>query len=260
MAAPMREELVRLRVEANVAVLTVGTGRQYNALRHAGWRLLEERVHEVASMPSVRAAVIRGEGDSFCAGSDISDWAQTTPEEVEETFALMEAAFLAVEQCPVPVVAEIRGVAAGAGCQLALACDLRLMADSARIGMPIARLGILPSPAFAARLVNLAGPAVARKLLYTGGLLGAPAAVAAGLADEHVPDAELAQRTRDLVAEITRHPTVAVRAAKRAVAAATAQPSQQSLGPAVSFADFRAAVAAFLAGTTASRQNRAGSV
>jgi enoyl-CoA hydratase/carnithine racemase len=156
-------------------------------LTSAGWRLLEQRVADVASLPSVRAVLVRGEGGTFCAGSDMTEWADAGPDAVEESFARMEAAFRAIEQCPVPVVAEVRGVAAGAGCQLALACDLRLMADSARIGMPIARLGILPSPAFAARLINLAGPSLARRLLYTGRLLDAPAAAAAGLADEHQP-------------------------------------------------------------------------
>ena len=243
----VRQEHVRLHVEDDVAVLTIGSGRRRNALTSAGWRLLEQRTGDVASLPSVRAVLVRGEGGTFCAGSDMTEWADAGPDAVEESFARMEAAFRAIEQCPVPVVAEVRGVAAGAGCQLALACDLRLMADSARIGMPIARLGILPSPAFAARLINLAGPSLARRLLYTGRLLDAPAAVTAGLADEHVPDAELAERINGLLAEITSQPTAAVRAAKSAVTAATAALPQRPPGPVVSYQDFRRGVTDFLA-------------
>lgn len=125
----------------------------------------------------------------------MTDWVDADSAYVEKSFAHMEEAFSAIEDCPVPVVAEIRGVAAGAGCQLALACDLRLMADSARIGMPIARLGILASPAFAARMVALTGPSVARELLYTGRLVDARTAVELGLADHQVPEAQLTDRT-----------------------------------------------------------------
>lgn len=125
----------------------------------------------------------------------MTDWVDADSAYVEKSFARMEEAFSAIEDCPVPVVAEIRGVAAGAGCQLALACDLRLMADSARIGMPIARLGILASPAFAARMVALTGPSVARELLYTGRLVDARTAVELGLADHQVPEAQLTDRT-----------------------------------------------------------------
>ncbi len=139
----------------------------------------------------------------------MTDWVDADSGYVEESFAHMEAAFSAIEDCPVPVIAEIRGVAAGAGCQLALACDLRLMADSARIGMPIARLGILASPAFAARMVALAGPAVARELLYTGRLVDARTAVGLGLADDSVPEEHLAARTSGLAASIAEQPPAA---------------------------------------------------
>lgn len=152
----------------------------------------------------------------------MTDWVDADSGYVEESFAHMEAAFTAIEDCPVPVIAEIRGVAAGAGCQLALACDLRFMADSARIGMPIARLGILASPAFAARMVALAGPAAARELLYTGRLVDAPTAVDLGLADDSVPEEHLAARTSGLAAAVAEQPPEAIRAAKLAVAAALA--------------------------------------
>lgn len=238
---------VALQIRGQVAEVVVGDGRRRNALDGRGWDELAETMRGLAESDTVRAVVVHGAGDTFCAGSDMTEWQDADLDAVERSFERMEAAFRAIEECPVPVVAEIRGAAAGAGCQLALACDVRVMAHSARIGMPIARLGILPSPAFASRLAAVAGPAIARELLYTGKLLDGPAAVRSGLANHAVPDAELTAYVARLVADITTQPRAAVRAAKAAVTAATWQPPRARSGPAVSPADFRAGVASFLA-------------
>jgi enoyl-CoA hydratase/carnithine racemase len=247
-AAPAAS-LVSVRLAGPVARITVGNGQRRNALTVAGWAALERLVDDLAQRQEIRAILIRGRGDTFCAGSDISEWLDAGSEFIEESFARMEAAFLAIERCPVPVVAEIEGAAAGAGCQLAVACDMRYMARSARIGMPIARLGILASPAFAARLTALAGPAVARELLYTGDLLAGPAAQAAGLVNRSVPDEELHDAVNAVLGQICAQPPATVRAAKQAVGA-TLAPMREATGhpdrPAVSIDDFSAAVKAFL--------------
>lgn len=241
--------LVSVRQAGPVARITVGNGQRRNALTVAGWAELERLVDELGEREQVRAVLIRGRGDTFCAGSDMSEWLDADPDFVEESFARMEAAFRAIERCPVPVVAEIEGAAAGAGCQLALACDMRYMAESARIGMPIARLGILATPAFAARLTALAGPAAARELLYTGDLLAGPAAQAAGLVNRAVPDAALHHEVNAVLDRIRAQPPAAVRAAKRAVGAALTpmwDATEHNDTPAVSADDFAAAVRAFL--------------
>ncbi|MGA5564238.1 enoyl-CoA hydratase/isomerase family protein [Streptomyces platensis] len=232
-----------------VAEIRIGDGNRRNALPGAAWARLAQQIRDLGACRSLRVLVICGHGDTFCAGSDMTDWVDTEAGYVEESFAHMEEAFSAVEDCPVPVIAEMRGVAAGAGCQLALACDLRLMADSARIGMPIARLGILASPAFAARMVAVAGPSVARELLYTGRLVDARTAVALGLADHQVPEAQLTDRTGRLTAAIAEQPPTAIRAAKLAVGAAL-EPQRTATTvnprPAVARSHFDPAIAAFL--------------
>ena len=154
--------------DLGVADVSVGDGQRGNALSSEDWRELEQTFRHLAEDDQLRAVVVRGQGGTFSAGSDMREWVQADRTDVAQSFAAMEAAFTAIEDLPVPVIAEVEGVAAGAGCQLALACDLRVLADTARIGMPIARLGILVSPSFAARLSVLAGPGVARELLYTG--------------------------------------------------------------------------------------------
>lgn len=230
---------VRVQLDGALATVTVGTGRRRNALGTPGWRDLADAFDALSREPGLAAVLVQGTGNTFCAGSDVTEWRGATPEAVEESFARMETAFRAIEACPVPVVAQIAGYAAGAGCQLALACDLRVIGTTGRIGMPIARLGIRASPAFAARLARLAGPAVAAELLYTGRLLNAEQAVATGLANLAVPSHELPARTHELLAEILRHPPSAVRAAKQALTAAGPTPPRNRLGPAVDYADLQ---------------------
>lgn len=242
---------VRLRRDAKVAEVAIGDGRRGNALSSADWRELEATFRGLARDDDLRAVVVRGEGGMFSTGSDMREWVTADVGGVTDSFAAMEGAFTAIEELPVPVIAQVEGVAAGAGCQLALACDLRAMAESARIGMPIARLGILVSPAFAARLATLAGPGVARELLYTGRLVPAAEALRLGLATWCVPDDQLASATRRLVRTITTHSGAAVRAAKHAVGVALAPARSaakaQAGGPPVAYEDFQRGIATFLA-------------
>lgn len=248
----MTLSLVRMELHERVATLTVGDGSRRNALGNEGWAALAGCAVEVAQRPSVRAVVVRGSGGDFCAGSDLRSWREAADEPVRETFRLMERALRALEAVPVPVVALIEGAAAGGGCQLALACDLRVVAEDSRIGMPIARLGILPSAAFAGRLAQVAGPGLARELLFTGRLLSGREAVERGLADRVVPHADLEKTVAELVASIVRHPRTALVAAKTAVADALAGCRAPGLAATDTIVDesvFRPAVDAFLAHT-----------
>jgi enoyl-CoA hydratase/carnithine racemase len=233
-----------------IADVSVGDGQRGNALSSEDWREMEQTFRRLAADDELRAVVVLGQGGTFSAGSDMREWVRADRTDVAESFAAMEAAFTAIEDLPVPVIAEVEGVAAGAGCQLALACDLRVLADTARIGMPIARLGILVSPPFAARLATLAGPGVARELLYTGRLVSADEAVRLGLATRSVPARELASATRRLVLSVARHPGSAIRAAKQAVdvalAPARAAARAQSAGPPVAYDDFQRGIMTFL--------------
>ncbi|MFF3503433.1 enoyl-CoA hydratase/isomerase family protein [Streptomyces sp. NPDC003247] len=211
---------VEVRVEGQVAHVTVGDGTRLNALPTEGWSFLAEQVDLLSHDPGLRAVVVRGRGGTFCAGSDLSEWLGASPSAVEESFAAMERAFTALERCPVPVVAAIEGTAAGAGCQLALACDIRYIGLSGRIGMPIARLGILASTRFAARMTDLVGPSITAELLYTGALLDAREAAGAGLVTRAVPDARLGATVARTVARIVAQPDGTLRAAKRSLRAA----------------------------------------
>ena len=142
-----------------------------------------------------------------------------TPAEVQSTFRYMEECFVALEQAPMPVLAAVEGVAAGAGCQLALSADILVMADSARIGMPVARLAILASTAFIARVSRRAGKAVTADMYLTGRLLSAEEARNSGLAARVVPSGTAVEAATAVANQvIASAPRSALAAAKRALA------------------------------------------
>lgn len=246
---------IGVRRDGAVAHVRVGTGRRANALTTRDWQALAAAFEALAEDPSLRAVVVSGRGSAtFSAGSDMREWLSADPAEIDASFAAMESALSAVERVPVPVVAQVRGSAVGAGCQLACACDLRIVADDARIGMPIARWGILVPPAFAARVALLTGPATARDLLLTGRLVDGAEAVRLGLATASVPAADLDTATTDLVASITAHPPAAIRAAKRAVDTVIA-PTRDRLhrlpaGPAADYDSMQLGLGSFLSDAT----------
>lgn len=220
----MRDTRVAADRVGAVLHLVVGDGTHRNALGEEDWADLARRVREAGDDDTVGAVVVSGARDTFSAGSDMREWADAETLDVERAFATMEDAFRALEDCPLPVVAAVEGVAAGAGCQLALAADLAVVADSARIGMPIARLGILASPAFAARVTDRVGAALAADLYLTGRLLSASEAHAAGLVGRVVPDGAATESALRLAASVAGRPRAAVAAAKAAIHAVTGPP------------------------------------
>jgi len=209
---------VQVSRSGRLARVDVGSGDRPNALGTDDWWALAAAVHELALDDELGAVVIAGAGgSSFSAGSRVSEWIGAEPDDVDRSFVAMEAALRAVEDLPVPTVAQVRGAALGAGCQLACACDLRIVGRHARLGMPVARWGVLVPVTFAHRLAVLTGPGVARDLLLTGRIVGGEEAARLGLATQCVPEPDLERSTRDVVQAILVHPQSAVRSAKHAV-------------------------------------------
>ncbi len=242
----------RLTIERDgqVARVVIGSGVRRNALTSAAWAGIELVMRGLAGDQAVRAVVVEGAAAWFCAGSDIREWARASGEEVQLSFARMEAACAAIEELRAPVIAKIRGPAAGAGCELALACDLRILSDTASMGMPIAALGILVSPAFANRLAAHGGMAVARELLYTGRMVGADEAVRLGLANAVVAGEQLDAHVGRVLDAILHGSAASIRAAKaaltRVAAPARTAALAASAGPPIDSDDFRRGVDAFL--------------
>jgi enoyl-CoA hydratase len=208
---------VHFNAAGSVVTVTVGTGARFNAMGRQEWRELERSARALTKLASLQAVVIRGEGGTFSSGSDLREWADAPLEEVSESFAEIEAALQAIEDIPVPTVAVIEGIAAGGGCQLALACDVQLMADSARIGMPTATLGILVPAAFATRMSVRIGPSGTKSLLYGGQLLTSNAAYDMGLITTSVAASTLDKTLDRLLSQWLSQSAASLRAAKTAV-------------------------------------------
>ncbi|MEH0110861.1 enoyl-CoA hydratase/isomerase family protein [Tersicoccus sp. MR15.9] len=219
MTAPVTPDVDSVTVveDGSVAVVTFGSGRHHNALSTGQWAALAEVARDLAGRPSLRAVVLRGREGDFCSGSDLREWDGATSDEVDRSFATLEGALRAVEDLPMLTVAVIEGVAAGGGCQLALACDLQLSAASGRIGMPIARLGILIPVTFATRMSVRVGPSRAKDLLYRGRMLPALEAQRIGLITTVVDDDDLDAELAALQASWEHLSAASLRAAKAAV-------------------------------------------
>ena len=160
----------------------------------------------ISSNDRMRSAVITGAGErAFCAGSDITEFADVRDEVVPKKLGRENAAFTAIEQLPQPVIAALNGVTLGGGAEIALACDLRVIDQTARIGFPEVQLGVFPGSGGVFRLPRLVGAARAYELLYTGEAIDAEAALRIGLVNRIAPAgqalATAVQWARDLAAK-----------------------------------------------------------
>jgi enoyl-CoA hydratase/carnithine racemase len=183
-----------------------------NALTMDMWREIPVLLDRVAADPGNRVLILTGAGTDFSAGADIDD----LPADPAEFDAVHVTAEAAVANFPRPTIAAVQGVCVGGGCELAVACDIRLAAAGARIGITAARLGIIYPVTATQRLVQLVGPARARMLLYTGRVMTVEWALRAGLVDEIV-QGDVVVAARDLASGIAAQSSIAVAAAKQAI-------------------------------------------
>ena len=210
----MTEELVELeRGDDGVALVTLRNGKVTSLSRAVLSRLLE--IAEELTEDPPGAVIITGSDRIFAAGADIAEFGG--PEEAREIGALFVAALNAVAAIPRMVIAAVHGPALGGGCELALACDLRIAADSARFGQPEILLGIIPGGGGTQRLARLVGPARAKDLILTGRQVAATEALTMGLVDEVVPRDDLLGRVRELAVQLAKGPLVAQALAKAAI-------------------------------------------
>lgn len=222
-------ETLLVGIDARVATVTINRPDKRNALSATVRADLIAAVTRMADDDEVRVIVITGAGDkAFVAGADIGEFAGRTPLDQR---AAMESprVFDVIADCPKPTIASINGFALGGGCELAMACDTRIAARSARLGQPEVRLGILPGGGGTQRLPRLVGVGRALRLMLTGEMIDADAAFAAGLVDEVVDDELLHARTRELALAIAAHSPVALRLIKEAVRSAMDAPLSAGL-------------------------------
>jgi enoyl-CoA hydratase/carnithine racemase len=201
------------RRDDGVALVTLDNPK-VNALSRELLRELEAAAAGLAADPP-GAVVVTGGDRIFAAGADIAEFGG--PEEARVVGGGFRRALDAVAAVPRCVIAAISGFALGGGCELALACDLRIASERAKLGQPEILLGIIPGGGGTQRLARLVGPAKAKDLVLTGRQVAADEALRIGLVDEVVPPDELQPRALALAAELARGAVVAQELAKRAI-------------------------------------------
>ena len=210
---------VQFTSEGSVAFLTFNRPEARNAMTWPMYDALADACDQVDADERIRVFVLRGAGDAFVAGTDISQF--TSFASADDGIAYerrMERVIERLEQVSVPTIAQVHGVAAGGGCLIALACDLRVCSSAARFGVPIARtLGNCLSGGNCVRLVEAIGPARTRELLFTGRLLDATEAVSLGLATRLTAVDALDAAVRELAQTIADNAPLTIRAAKKAI-------------------------------------------
>jgi enoyl-CoA hydratase/carnithine racemase len=209
-------EYLRLAVDGRVATLTIDRPARRNALSYGMWSALPSVAERVRADADVRVLVVRGT-DHFSAGADISEFEtlRRGPEGAARYGAAVHAGERAIATLPVPVIAAVSGFCIGGGCEIALACDLRVAAENARFGITPAKLGIVYNFTSTRQLVDTVGPAWAKQILFGAELVDAATALRIGLVNE--VHADLDGRVAELAEGIASRAPVSVRGAKQIV-------------------------------------------
>ena len=196
---------ILLRNESPVATITINRPAQRNAISFAMWTELAALLRRLDADRDARCVVITGAGDTaFSAGADISDFEEYRSDSAKGRIynQAVDGLLETVAEIGTPVISMIRGFAAGGGCELAVATDLRIAAEGSRLGIPVARLGITIGHREMYGLVNLVGKGNALYILLSGRLLDADEALRIGLVNQVVPDEKLEEVTYKLAADI----------------------------------------------------------
>lgn len=202
------------------ATVTLNNTERMNALDTTMWRELEAAFVSLSADQRLRCVILRGGGDkAFAAGADVAEFAtvRSNREQAIEYARVTHAALQAVAHCIHPVVAQIHGACVGGGLEIASVCDLRICGDSSRFGIPIKRLGLVVSYHELSSLISVVGSATALEILLEGRVFGAAEALAKGLVNRVVPDAELESEARAAVARIVEGAPLVARWHKRFV-------------------------------------------
>jgi enoyl-CoA hydratase len=243
---PNQEEAdmaVDVEIDEGIAVITMNRPHALNAFNSEQLDLLGAAFHTLGRDRNVRVVILTGAGDrAFAAGADIKEMIHLTPAEGLAFGRKGQALTSAVERLPQPVIAAVNGYAFGGGCELAIACDIRLASENARFAQPEVGLGIPPGWGGTQRLPRLVGPGFAAEMIYTGRQVDAEEAFRFGLVNAVYPLDQLMSAAREMAARIARNSSVAVRAAKNLIGLVTT--GDQAVGLAAEVASFGSAFAA----------------
>ena len=221
---------VLLEKKDHIAISTINRPKALNALNSEVLTDLNELVDLVEADSDIYALILTGSGEkAFVAGADIGEMSTLTKEGGEAFGKKGNDVFRRLETLPIPTIAAVNGYALGGGCELSMACDIRLCADTAVFGQPEAGLGITPGFGGTQRLARLIGPGMAKQLIYTARNINAEEALRVGLVNAIYPASELMAAAEKLASTIAANAPIAVRACKKAINEGLEAPIDEAL-------------------------------
>lgn len=210
-------EFINYEVEGAVAVLTINRPKALNALNSAVLDEINETIDAI-DLDIVRALILTGAGEkSFVAGADIGEMSTLTKAEGEAFGKKGNDVFRKIETLPIPVICAINGFALGGGCEISMACDIRICSENAVFGQPEVGLGITPGFGGTQRLARTVGIGMAKQLIFTGRNIKAPEALRIGLVNAVYPAEELMPAAKKMASIIAGNAPIAVRNCKKAI-------------------------------------------
>jgi enoyl-CoA hydratase len=209
---------VILEKEGKIAIVTLNRPKALNALNSETLKELDIVIDELEKDDNIYVVILTGAGEkAFVAGADISEMKDLATMEGRKFSILGNRVFRRLENLEKPVIAAISGFALGGGCELAMACDLRIASDKAKFGQPETGLGITPGFGGTQRLARLVGVAFAKELIYTGKIIKAEEAQRIGLVNKIVESEKLLEEAKAMAATIAANAPIAVRLCKTAI-------------------------------------------
>ena len=213
----MATQMVTLEYQDRVCILTLNRSQQRNSMNEQLAKDFQKAVSEVKNNPKVKVLIVTGAGRAFCAGADLKivpKWTKKGPVSVGNELFNFYRFFLCITELQVPTIAAINGPAIGAGGCLALACDLRIAAEEAKIGFTFIKLGVNPGMGSEYFLSRLMGPARTLELLMTGDILTADEALRIGLVNKVVSSKKLMEYVREFAGKLAAMPALPIRVIK----------------------------------------------
>ena len=207
---------IRIEKKEGIGTIILNRPRSLNVLDTETLRLLGDALAELEKDEGIRSIIITGNGD-FCAGADIRELKGKDRQAAEAFSRLGHEVFNHIENMEKPVIAAVRGHALGGGCELALACDIRIAGEGAKFGQPEINLGLIPGFGGTQRLVRLVGIGKAKELILTGNIIGAREAESIGLVNSVVKDEELMKKAEETARVLSEKSPLVLRMAKKLI-------------------------------------------
>lgn len=213
----MNYKNILTEIRDNIGIIKINRPQQLNALNIETIHELNDLIHLWSKDDKIKVIIITGEGKSFVAGADIAEMKDMTKQQAIDFSEMGQKVFSLIESQEKPVIACVNGFALGGGCELAMACDIKVASDKAKFGQPEVNLGVIPGFAGTQRLARMVGTAKAKELILTGEIIDAQTALSIGLVNQVVPHDNLLDQTFKMAQKIASKGPTAVRLAKKVI-------------------------------------------